>query len=114
MKGGVEVKISKRAGSYVTLSDLIEEVGCDATRYFLVARRPDSQLVFDIDLAKTQSNDNPVFYIQYANARIEGVLNQWGGNINLLLKDHGYQYDSPIEKKLIKKLGEFPDVIEYS
>ena len=70
LSNGEEVKISKRAGSYVTLRDLIDEVGCDATRYFLVARHPDSQLVFDIDLAKSQSNDNPVYYIQYAHARI--------------------------------------------
>src|SRR5690606_22245841 len=62
MKNGEEVKISKRAGSYVTLRDLIDEVGRDATRYFLVARSPDSQLVFDIDLAKSQSNENPVYY----------------------------------------------------
>ena len=70
LKNGVEVKISKRAGSYVTLRDLIDEVGCDATRYFLIARRPDSHLIFDIDLAKSQNNDNPVYYIQYAHARI--------------------------------------------
>ena len=74
------MKISKRAGSYVTLRDLIDEVGCDATRYFLAARHPDSQLVFDIDLAKSQSNDNPVYYIQYAHARISAVLAQWGGD----------------------------------
>ena len=76
MKNGQEVKISKRAGSYVTLRDLIDEVGCDATRYFLVARRADSQLVFDIDLAKSQNSDNPVYYIQYAHARIFAVLSQ--------------------------------------
>src|SRR5690606_1319957 len=73
MRGGEEVKVSKRAGSYVTLRDLIEEVGCDATRYFLAARRADSQLVFDIDLARAQTNDNPVYYIQYAHARICSV-----------------------------------------
>ena len=111
-KGGAEVKISKRAGSYVTLSDLIEEVGCDATRFFLVSRRPDSQLIFDIDLAKTQSNDNPVYYIQYAHARIEGVSKQWGGNINSLSNNHPYSYDSLLEKKLIKKISEFPELIE--
>lgn len=81
MKNGEEVKISKRAGSYVTLRDLIDEVGRDATRYFLVARSPDSQLVFDIDLAKSQSNENPVYYIQYAHARICSVLQQWGGDV---------------------------------
>jgi arginyl-tRNA synthetase len=74
MRGGEEVKISKRAGSYVTLRDLIDEVGRDATRYFFVMRKPDSQLVFDIDLAKQQSNDNPVYYVQYAHARIHGVF----------------------------------------
>ena len=81
MKNGEEVKISKRAGSYVTLRDLIDEVGRDATRYFLVARSPDSQLVFDIDLAKSQSTENPVYYIQYAHARICSVLQQWGGDV---------------------------------
>jgi arginyl-tRNA synthetase len=76
MRGGEEVKISKRAGSYVTLRDLIDEVGCDATRYFLAARRADSQLTFDIDLARAQTNDNPVYYIQYAHARVCSVLKQ--------------------------------------
>ncbi|KAG1476090.1 hypothetical protein G6F54_014189 [Rhizopus delemar] len=64
MRGGEEVKLSKRAGSYFTLRDLIEEAGRDATRWFLIARKPDSQLTFDIDLARQQSNDNPVFYVQ--------------------------------------------------
>lgn len=68
-RSGVEVKLSKRAGSYVTVRDLIDEVGRDATRFFLAARRADSQLTFDIDLARSQSNDNPVYYIQYAHAR---------------------------------------------
>ncbi|MDE2196659.1 MAG: arginine--tRNA ligase [Gammaproteobacteria bacterium] len=76
MRGGQEVKLSKRAGSYVTLRDLIDEAGRDATRYFLVARKPDSQLTFDIDLARSQSNDNPVYYIQYAHARIASVFRQ--------------------------------------
>ncbi len=74
MRGGEEVKLSKRAGSYVTLRDLIDEVGCDATRFFLAARRAESQLTFDIELAKSQTNDNPVFYIQYAHARICSAL----------------------------------------
>ncbi|MGA9332773.1 MAG: arginine--tRNA ligase, partial [Rudaea sp.] len=76
MRGGEEVKLSKRAGSYLTLRDLIEEAGRDATRYFLVARKSDSQLVFDIDLARSQSNDNPVYYIQYAHARVSSVMRQ--------------------------------------
>ncbi|MGH8182297.1 MAG: arginine--tRNA ligase [Rhodanobacteraceae bacterium] len=76
MKGGEEVKISKRAGSYVTLRDLIDMAGLDATRYFLIARKSDSQLVFDIDLARSQTNDNPVYYIQYAHARVCSVHRQ--------------------------------------
>lgn len=76
MRDGEEVKISKRAGSYVTLRDLIDEVGCDATRYFLAARAPSSQLTFDIDLARSQTNDNPVYYIQYAHARLVSVAKQ--------------------------------------
>ncbi|MGA6180743.1 MULTISPECIES: arginine--tRNA ligase [Stenotrophomonas] len=76
MRGGEEVKLSKRAGSYLTLRDLIEEAGRDATRWFLIARKPDSQLTFDIDLARQQSNDNPVFYVQYAHARVCSLLRQ--------------------------------------
>ena len=112
LKNGEEVKISKRAGSYVTLRDLIDEVGCDATRYFLAARSPDSQLVFDIDLAKAQSNDNPVYYIQYAHARIHAVLAQWGGDRQAL---HGADLSplgSDYEQVLLQKMIDFPSVIE--
>jgi len=112
MKNSQEVKISKRAGSYVTLRDLIDEVGCDATRYFLIARRADSQLVFDIDLAKSQNNENPVYYIQYAHARIQRVLMQWGGELHSLRSTAEYKYETLLEKKLIKKIEEFPEVVE--
>jgi arginyl-tRNA synthetase len=74
MRGGEEVKISKRVGSYVTLRDLIDEVGRDATRFFFIMRKPDAQLVFDIDLAKQQTNENPVYYVQYAHARICSIF----------------------------------------
>ena len=74
MRGGEEVKISKRAGSYVTLRDLIDEVGRDATRFFFLMRKPDAQMVFDIDLAKQQTNENPVYYVQYAHARICSIF----------------------------------------
>ncbi len=80
MRGGEEVKISKRAGSYVTVRDLIEWVGRDAVRFFLVSRRADSEFVFDIDLALSKSEENPVYYVQYAHARICSVLRQWGGS----------------------------------
>ena len=76
MRGGEEVKISKRAGAYVTLRDLIDWCGRDATRYFLVSRAATSQLVFDVDLAIAKNNDNPVYYIQYAHARVCSVLRQ--------------------------------------
>ena len=77
-KGGEEVKMSKRAGTYVTLRDLIDWVGRDATRYFLVARKADAEFTFDVDLALSQSEDNPVYYVQYAHARICSVLLQAG------------------------------------
>ena len=112
LKNGEEVKISKRAGSYVTLRDLIDEVGCDATRYFLAARHPDSQLVFDIDLAKSQSNDNPVYYIQYAHARISTVLGQWGGERAALLNAEVSILDSEYEKALLQRMIDYPQIIE--
>ncbi|MFA6040923.1 MAG: arginine--tRNA ligase, partial [Methylophilus sp.] len=111
MRGGEEVKLSKRAGSYVTLRDLIEEVGCDATRYFLAARRTDSQLIFDIDLARAQTNDNPVFYIQYAHARISSVLQQWGGDVNTLGALDLSVLNSNNETALMQKLSEFTEVV---
>ena len=112
MRGGEEVKLSKRAGSYVTLRDLIEEVGCDATRYFLAARRTDSQLVFDIDLARAQTNDNPVFYIQYAHARICSVLNQWDNGQTISLQSADLSLlDSAHEAALMQRLSEYPEVV---
>ena len=112
MKSGEEVKLSKRAGSYVTLRDLIEEVGCDATRYFLAARRADSQLIFDIDLARAQTNDNPVYYIQYAHARICSVLNQWDGDAVHLMSADLTPLTSAQEMVLMQKLSEFPEVVK--
>ncbi len=111
MRGGEEVKISKRAGSYVTLRDLIDEVGADATRYFLAARRADSQLVFDIDLARAQTNDNPVYYIQYAHARICSVLEQWGGDVAALAHADLAPLESEHERAVVNRLEAFPDVV---
>jgi arginyl-tRNA synthetase len=115
MKGGEEVKLSKRAGSYVTLRDLIEEVGRDATRYFLAARAPSSQLTFDIDLARSQSNDNPVYYIQYAHARISSILRKiqavkgdWNVEEGL---SHLDQLVVDDERKLANTLARFPEVV---
>ncbi|MFN2327872.1 MAG: arginine--tRNA ligase [Chromatocurvus sp.] len=116
MRDGEEVKLSKRAGSYLTLRDLIEEVGRDATRYFLVARAPSSQLTFDIDLALSRSNDNPVYYIQYAHARVCSVHRRLAEqNIAWDAEDsraHLALLDSPEEKALLKSLAEYPEVVE--
>ncbi|PCM42779.1 arginine--tRNA ligase [Marinobacter sp. ANT_B65] len=117
-RSGQEVKISKRAGSYVTIRDLIDEVGRDATRFFLAARRVDSQLTFDIDLARSQTNENPVYYIQYAHARIcsvmrklaaEGVdrgFNESTGDLSLLTLAE--------EKELANQLAKYPELIANS
>jgi len=116
MRGGEEVKISKRAGSYVTLRDLIDEVGRDATRYFLISRKSDSQLVFDIDLARSQSNDNPVYYIQYAHARVCSVLRQApekGFNFDLTAGlAHLARLDNEHEQILLTELSKFPEIVE--
>ena len=77
VRAGAEVKISKRAGSYVTLRDLVDWVGRDAVRFFLASRKAETEFVFDIDLALSQSEDNPVYYVQYAHARISSVIGQW-------------------------------------
>ena len=115
MRGGEEVKLSKRAGSYVTLHDLIDEVGRDATRYFLVARAATSQLTFDIDLAISRSNENPVYYIQYAHARICSVLRQLAEKNLCLDQDNGIAQqellDSEREQKIVSELSRFPEVI---
>ena len=111
MRGGEEVKISKRAGSYVTLRDLIDEVGRDATRYFFVMRKSDSQLTFDIDLAKSRSEDNPVYYVQYAHARICSVMNLWGGDAAALKSADLSALTSKYESDLLRALADFPDVL---
>jgi arginyl-tRNA synthetase len=116
MRGGEEVKISKRAGSYVTLRDLIDEAGRDATRYFLISRKADSQLVFDIDLARSQSNDNPVYYIQYAHARVCSVLRQAGEKGFTVDLDQGLaelaRLDNEHEQILLTELSRYPEIVD--
>lgn len=116
MRGGEEVKISKRAGSYVTLRDLIDEVGRDATRYFLAARKADSQLTFDIDLARSQSSDNPVYYIQYAHARVCSIFRKLAEAGQAWTLEQGIESLSALtldsEKDLIVKLGRYPEVVK--
>ena len=114
MRGGEEVKISKRAGSYVTLRDLIDEVGRDATRFFFVMRKPDSQLVFDIDLAKQQTLDNPVYYVQYAHARIRSIFAnaaEKGFSVPACQEAAVSRLDTPEELALIKLLAGFPELV---
>ncbi len=116
MRSGQEVKISKRAGSYVTLRDLIDEVGRDATRFFFIMRKPDSQLVFDIDLAKEQSPDNPVYYVQYAHARIcsifENALEKGFAAPERPAPSDLAVLNSPEELRLIKLLSALPDTVD--
>ena len=116
MRGSEEVKISKRAGSYLTLRDLIDEAGRDATRYFLIARKTDSQLIFDIDLARSQSNDNPVYYIQYAHARVCSVLRQApekGFTVDLQEGlAHLDRLDTEHEQILLTELSKYPELVE--
>jgi arginyl-tRNA synthetase len=118
MRGGEEVKISKRAGDYVTLRDLIEWVGRDAVRFFLVSRRADSEFMFDVDLALSQSEENPVYYVQMAHARVCAVFRQ--------LQEKGYTHEREVgernvarlseahEKALIRRVTYYPELLETS
>ena len=111
MRGGQEVKISKRAGSYVTLRDLIEWTSKDAVRFFLLSRKPDTEYVFDVDLALAQNNDNPVYYVQYAHARICSVLAAWGGDAASLKEADLSPLDSPAAQALMLVLARYPDML---
>jgi len=112
MRGGEEAKISKRAGSYVTLRELIDEVGRDAVRFFLVSRKADTEFVFDVDLARSQSEENPVYYVQYAHARVCAVLRQAGiardAAAGLLAGAELSPLESPYEDALLRRLADFP------
>lgn len=111
MRGGEEVKISKRAGSYVTLRDLIEWTSKDAVRFFLLSRKPDTEYVFDIDLALAQNNDNPVYYVQYAHARICSVLASWGGDVAALAQADLSPLQGPQAQALMLKLAQYPAML---
>lgn len=111
MRGGQEVKISKRAGSYVTMRDLIDWVGRDAVRYFLIQRRADTEFVFDVDLALSKSDENPVYYIQYAHARICSVINNAGMPAADVAAADASLLTAPSEFALMQRLAEFPHVV---
>lgn len=111
MRGGAEVKISKRAGSYVTVRDLIDWVGRDAVRYFLIQRRADTEFVFDVDLALSKSDENPVYYIQYAHARICTMINNAGMPAADVAAADVSVLTAPSEFALMQRLAEFPHVV---
>jgi arginyl-tRNA synthetase len=114
MRGGEEMKISKRAGSYVTVRDLIDEVGRDAVRYFFLMRKGDSQLVFDVDLARSQSEENPVYYIQMAHARLSGIFRVGEIDAGTITAD-GVRWEclgEPEERELIKLLLDWPKLVQ--
>jgi arginyl-tRNA synthetase len=111
VRAGEEVKISKRAGSYVTVRDLIDWVGRDAVRFFLASRRADSDFVFDVDLALAQTDENPVYYVQYAHARVCSVLKQWGGDAAALAGARLDCLAGEREAALMQRLAEFPELL---
>ncbi|MFC3460933.1 arginine--tRNA ligase [Massilia haematophila] len=119
MKNGEEVKISKRAGSYVTVRDLIEwsgngdiTRGRDAVRFFLISRKADTEFVFDVDVALKTSDENPVYYVQYAHARICSVLAQWGGDESQLAGVDLAPLTAPREATLLNTLSAYPEMLE--
>ncbi|OLB48773.1 MAG: arginine--tRNA ligase [Gemmatimonadetes bacterium 13_2_20CM_2_65_7] len=113
MRGGEEVRFSKRAGDFVSLRDLFEETGVDAARYFFLMKRGDSQFVFDVDLAKSQTEENPVFYVQMAHARMSGIF-RVAGRDAASVSAEGVDLSvltQPVEIELVKELAEFPEVL---
>ncbi|MCY1164078.1 MAG: arginine--tRNA ligase [Pseudomonadota bacterium] len=111
VRNGEEVKISKRAGSYVTLRDLIEWTSADAVRFFLLSRKPDTEYIFDIDLALAKNNENPVYYVQYAHARICSVLAAWGGDETSLKGVDLSPLESPQAQALMLLIAKYPDML---
>jgi arginyl-tRNA synthetase len=113
VRGGEEVRVSKRTGEFVSLRDLFEETGADAARYFFLMRRADSQFIFDVDLAKSQTDENPVFYVQMAHARLSGIFRVKGvppDTIGLDGADVG-ALAQPEETEILKQVQTFPDVV---
>ena len=114
VRGGEEIKISKRAGSYVTLRDLIEWTSKDAVRFFLISRKADTEYVFDIDLALAKNNDNPVYYVQYAHARLCSVFTEWGEDPTTLADADLTLLISPHEVAVLKRLAEYPEAVSLA
>jgi arginyl-tRNA synthetase len=113
-RGGEKASMSTRSGEFVTLRELRGEVGNDACRFFYVLRKSDQHLDFDLDLAKSQSNDNPVYYIQYAHARTCSVMEQWGGEPRALSGADLLPLRNDYEMTLLQKLSEYPEIVEVA
>src|SRR5438477_1533863 len=111
-RNGEKLAMGKRSGEFVTLRELREEVGNDAARFFYVLRKSDQHLDFDLDLAKSQSNDNPVYYVQYAHARVSSVFEQWGGDVRCLATVELSPLATDQEVALLSRLMEYPAVVE--
>jgi arginyl-tRNA synthetase len=111
VRDGQEVKLSKRTGSYVTLRDVIDWTSTDAVRFFLLSRKPDTPYIFDVDLARSQNNQNPVYYVQYAHARICTIFKTWGGDIKTLAKADLSLLKSPQAMQLILHIARYPEVL---
>ncbi|HYA20018.1 MAG TPA: DALR anticodon-binding domain-containing protein, partial [Burkholderiales bacterium] len=111
-RNGKKVSMSTRAGEFVTLRELRQEVGNDAARFFYVLRKSDQHLDFDLDLAKTQSTENPVYYVQYAHARICSVLHEWGADEAKLKQADLVPLTSAHELSLLQRLIEYPEIVE--
>ncbi|HSF47993.1 MAG TPA: arginine--tRNA ligase, partial [Burkholderiales bacterium] len=111
-RDGKKIPMSTRAGEFVTLRELRGEVGNDAARFFYVLRKSDQHLDFDLDLAKSETSDNPVYYIQYAHARVCSVIAQWGGDPNSLLEIDTEPLEGAREMTLLERLRDYPEVIE--
>ena len=113
-RDGVKAPMSTRSGEFVTLRELRKEVGNDAARFFYLLRKSDQHLDFDLDLAKSQNNDNPVYYVQYAHARVCSVMEQWGENPSLLTTADTSQLSSAAELSLLQKLIDYPEIVAVS
>jgi len=111
-RDGKKASMSTRSGEFVTLRELRQEVGNDAARFFYVMRKSDQHLDFDLDLAKSQSTDNPVYYVQYAHARICSVLEQWGEDASVLATADMSALTSAAEQSLLQKLIDYPELVE--
>jgi arginyl-tRNA synthetase len=111
-RGGEKVAMGKRSGDFVSLRELREEVGNDAARFFYVMRKSDQHLDFDLDLAKSESQDNPVYYVQYAHARVCSVFAQWGGDPGQLARAALAPLELPRELELMQRLGAFPETVQ--